>query len=103
MTGRSLDRDALAGGTGNRKATLRAGIRLLEELPGGRRALALLIALTLGEVGAQVVVALAARNLLQAVTQNDPRFPVLPVVVAALAAVVTFVLVRARHRHQERL
>ena len=103
MRGSSLDRDALAGGTGSRRATLRAGARLLDELPGGRRSLALLIGLTLGEVLAQVVVALAARNLLQSVTQSEPSFPILPVVVAALAALLTFLLVRARHRHQERL
>ncbi len=103
MNERTLDRDALAARPVDRRETIRAGARLLAELPGGRASLLLLVTLTLAEVAAQVVVALAARRLLLAVTRAETGFPLLPAVAGGVAAVLTFVLVRARHRHQERL
>ena len=51
----------------------------------------------------QVVVVLAARQLLLAVTQPGAAFPVVAAAVAAVAAVLTFLVVGARHRFQERL
>ena len=103
MSRSSLDRDLLGDATVDRRQTAVAGLRLLTEVPGGRVSVAVLMVLTLGEVAAQVVVALAARRLLLAVTRSEPGFPVLPVVAAVVAAALTFVLVRARHRQQEHL
>ena len=103
MSRRALDRDILLAESARKPDTLNAGRRLVEELPGGHRALGLLVALTLGEVLSQVVVVLAARQVLTAVTAGESSFPVAPTVIAVIAALATFLVVRARHRLQERL
>ena len=100
---RALDRDLLLGEPPRARDALHAARRLLEELPGGRRSLVGLVALTAAEVAVQVVVVLAARQLLLAVTQPGAAFPVVAAAVAAVAAVLTFLVVGARHRFQERL
>ncbi len=110
MSARGIDRDILTADSAKASDTLKSARRLLEELPGGARTIYTLIALTLGEVAVQVIVALAARQLL--ITVSAPAqltsapaqgFPVRTTVVAALATIATFVVVRARHRRQEAL
>ncbi len=102
MSARGIDRDVLLQDPPRAADALRAAKRLVEEVPSPRGSGLLLIGMTLGEVAAQVVVALAARSLLVAVGRGDP-VPSLPFVVAMLAALVSFLVVRARHRLQERL
>ncbi len=103
MSARGIDRDILIADSARASDTLASARRLLEELPGGRRSILLLIMLTLAEVAVQVIVALAARQLLITVSAPEEGFPVWTTVAAVLATGLTFVVVRARHRRQETL
>lgn len=103
MTRRHLDRDVLLAEPPRRKESMRAARALIDELPGGRRSVLGLVTLTLLEVGVQVVVVLAARQVLSVATAPGSDFPTRPSVVAVVAAILTFAVVRWRHRVQERL
>lgn len=93
---RGIDRDSLLGDSPGLKEIGVAARLLSAEVPRVRRSVALLVLLSLVEVGATVVVALSGRSLLDSATSEAASVGGWTLAVAVVAALGAFFAVRAR-------